>query len=308
MAILINDGSPSIMKNVNWQRLRILKAVLDQESFSEAARSLGISQPTVSRQIKTLEDEIGESLMLVTPEGVVPTEAAQKLLPDLEEMARTAARIERVKSERPSTPTVRIACGPWLASFFAKHASHIIGEPVDCHLDIASSVLFADMPRREADIAIRTQRPEKGSMRVRRLPHYHYAVYGAKALVENRPEALDERRFTEFNWAMMAEELDHFATSKWLIGKGVKNPVLRCSASINLMDAVRSGGLLAVVPCFAGDAEPSFMRVSQPFVPDAGRIWMVLPDDVNKRPHVRRVADRLVDLFERTFQRASGAK
>lgn len=289
------------MKNVNWQRLRILKAVLDRESFSEAARFLGISQPTVSRQIKTLEEELGEPLIYVTPEGVVPTDAAQKLLPDLNELARTVARIERTKPTGPETQSVRIACGPWLTSFISRHARAITGTPADCFLDISSSVLFADMPRREADIAIRTQRPEKGSMRVRRLPHYHYAVYGARGLVDGQEEAFDDRRFTECNWAMMAEELDHFATSKWLIANGVKHPHVRCSASINLMDAIRSGGLLAVVPCFAGDGEPDFVRVSEPFVPETGRIWMVLPDDVNKRPHVRRAADRLVTLFEQQF-------
>ena len=291
------------MKSINWQRLRILKAVLDHDSFSQAARTLGLSQPTVSRQIKALEDELGETLVLTTPEGVAPTEAAQALMPDLEEMARTAQRISRTKSDAPSTPTVRIACGPWLGVFLSRNIELLSGNPVDCHIDIASSVLFADMPRREADIAIRTQRPERGAMKVRQLPHYTYAVYGARSLVENLPAAFDERRFSRFNWAMMAQELDHFATSKWLLGQKVKNVVLRCSASINLLDAVKSGSVLAVVPCFAADTEPSLMRVSDPFVPDTGRIWMVLPDDINRKPAIRQTADRIVDLFENQFQK-----
>lgn len=289
------------MKNPNWHRLRILKSVLDHESFSEAARQLQISQPTVSRQIKALENELGQTLVLATPEGIAPTTAAQKLLPDLEDMAQAALKISRSKVDNPATPTVRIACGPWIASFIARNAAALTGTPADSYIDIASSVLFADMPRREADIAIRTQRPDRGSMRVRRLPHYHYAVYGAERLVKNRPEARDERRFTAFSWAMMAQELDHFATSAWLLSQGVTHPALRCSASINLLDAIRSGTMLAVVPCFAGDSEPGFLRVSDPFVPETGRIWMVLPDDVNRRPALRHMADRLITLFETSF-------
>ena len=289
------------MKSINWQRLRILKAVLDHDSFSQAAKALGLSQPTVSRQIKALEDELGETLVLTTPEGIAPTESAQALVPDLEEMARTAQRISRTKSDAPSTPTVRVACGPWIGSFLSKNIYLITGNPVDCRIDISSSVLFADMPRREADIAIRTHRPEKGAMRVRQLRHYNYAVYGANTLVSDKPEAYDDRRFSAFNWAMMAQELDHFATSKWLIKQGVKNPTLRCSASINLLDAVKSGSLLAVLPCFAADPEPTLTRVSEPFIPDSGRIWMVLPDDINRKPAIRMTADRLVSLFESHF-------
>ncbi len=289
------------MKTPNWHRLRILKSVLDNESFSEAARQLHISQPTVSRQIKTLENELGQTLVLATPEGIAPTAAAQKLLPGLEDMEKAVLKISRCKNDDPETPTIRIACGPWIASFLARNAAAIAGTQPDCHIDIASSVLFADMPRQEADIAIRTQRPDRGSMRVRRLPHYHYAVYGSERLVKNRPEAFDERRFTAFSWAMMAQELDHFATSAWLLSQGVKNPALRCSASINLLDAIKSATMLAVVPCFTGDNEPGFVRVSKPFVPETGRIWMVLPDDVNRRPALRQAADRLVALFEANF-------
>lgn len=293
------------MKTPNWQRLRILKAVLEHDSFSEAARQLEISQPTVSRQIKALEDELNQTLILATPEGVAPTSAAQRLLPDLEDMAQAAQKITRVKAGSPAIPSVRIACGPWIASFLSRNIETLTGVPHDCNIDISSSVLFADMPRREADIAIRTQRPERGSMRVRRLPHYHYAVYGAKRFIEGRPEAYDDRRFNAFSWAMMAQELDHFATSKWLLDKGVKNPALRCSASTNLLDAVRDSSLLAVIPCFAGDAEPALTRVSDVFVPETGRIWMVLPDDVNRRPAIRQAANRLVRLFEQSFAERS---
>lgn len=292
------------MNILNWQRLRILKAVMDCESFSEAARQLGVSQPTVSRQIKVLERDLGQTLVLVTPDGVVATAAGRKLLPDLEEMARAAQRIGRPKSKSEATPTVRVACGPWLASFLSRHQKAVTGDPVERFLDISSSVLFADMPRREADIAIRTQRPERGNMRVRRLPHYPYAVYGAASLVEERPEAFDNRRFSSFSWAMLAQELDHFATSKWLIERGVTAPLVRCSASTNLLDAAVGGGVLAVIPCFAGDAETSLVRVSDAFVPDSGRIWMVLPEDVNRRPEIRVAADRIIALFETLFDGA----
>ena len=136
---------------------------------------------------------------------------------------------------------------------------------------------------------------------MRKIPHYQYAVYGARTLVSGRPDAFDERRFGNFDWAMMSEELNHFGTSRWLIEQGVSNVVLRCSQSDNLLHAVRGGSVLAVIPCFAGDQDPGLKRVSQPFIPEATCIWMLLPDDIKRKPAVRRVADRLVALFESRF-------
>lgn len=289
------------MNTLNWQKLKILKTVLEKESFSGAARHLGVSQPTISRQIKALEDDLGETLLDVTPDGVMATAAALRLSPILDEMMRAAEQIQRPANQLDAAPVVRIACGPWVANFLASRTGQIIGDPAARQIDITSSILFADIPRREADIAIRTKRPDRGRMRVKRLPSYSYAVYGKKALVEKNPAAYGNRRFKDFQWAMLAQELDHFATSQWLIDNGVKNPAVRFSASINLMDAVKSGAVLAVIPCFAGDLEPSLSRVSAPFIPSSGQIWMVLPDDVNRRPYIRQTADILVALFNDNF-------
>lgn len=289
------------MSMVNWQKLRVLKAVLEKESFSGAARQLGVSQPTVSRQIKSLEDELGETLLDITPDGVMATTAALRLSPILDEMTRAAEQIQRPPIGEDATPVVRVACGPWVASFLASNIHQIVGDPIARHIDITSSILFADIPRREADIAIRTKRPERGRMRVKRLPSYTYAVYGKKTLVEQDPAAFTAKRFKKLQWAMLAQELDHFATSQWLIDHGVTNPIARFSASINLLDAVKSGAVLAVIPCFIGDKNNDLAQVSQPFTPGNSQIWMVLPDDVNRRPHIRQAADILVDLFNSYF-------
>ncbi|WP_262694742.1 LysR family transcriptional regulator [Kordiimonas aquimaris] len=285
------------MKNPNWERLRIFKTVLESHSLSGAARQLGVSQPTVSRQIHALEQELGETLLHVTPDGVQITPAGSELAPALDEMLRAANQIASHKTNAADIPTVRISCGPWLANFFSRNIHQLTDMPAIRHIELISSILFADIPRREADIAIRTKRPESGRMKVRRLPDYAYAIYGGKRLVAAREDAFDERRFNTFDWAMLLPELDHFPTAKWLVERTNQTPILRCSSSINLLDAVKSNQVLAILPCFAGDAEPDFVRVCHPFVPDSGQIWMVTPDDISKRPHIRETADKICALF-----------
>lgn len=54
-------------------QLEIFEAVVDCGSVNKAAENLHTSQPYVSRVIKSMEEEMGKSLLLRTNQGVVPT-------------------------------------------------------------------------------------------------------------------------------------------------------------------------------------------------------------------------------------------
>ena len=64
---------------LNWHDLEIFHAVLEQGSFSAAARELGLSQPTVSRHIEQLERTLGKELFTRTSTGLTPSELALDL-------------------------------------------------------------------------------------------------------------------------------------------------------------------------------------------------------------------------------------
>jgi DNA-binding transcriptional LysR family regulator len=76
--------------------LRVLVEVARHGSFSSAAESLGYTQPAVSRQIATLEAEVGATLIRRVPKGAVLTDAGQLLV----ERAETVlARLDDVETE-----------------------------------------------------------------------------------------------------------------------------------------------------------------------------------------------------------------
>lgn len=62
------------------RRLRVLVQVARKGSFSAAAEALGYTQPAVSRQIATLEGEVGTQLVRRVPQGAVLTEAGRLLV------------------------------------------------------------------------------------------------------------------------------------------------------------------------------------------------------------------------------------
>lgn len=65
---------------MNLRDLRYLLAVAEYEHFGHAARACGVSQPTLSVQIRKLEEEIGVALFERSSKTVAPTQACQQLL------------------------------------------------------------------------------------------------------------------------------------------------------------------------------------------------------------------------------------
>lgn len=80
---------------MDLQRLRYFAAVAEAGSFSRAAAALHLTQPSLSRQVRLLEQELGQTLMERHGRGVVLTDAGAALLAhargifELAEKART---------------------------------------------------------------------------------------------------------------------------------------------------------------------------------------------------------------------------
>jgi DNA-binding transcriptional LysR family regulator len=79
---------------LDTRRLRVLVQVARQGSFSAAAETLGYTQPAVSRQIATLEAEVGTQLVRRVPQGAVLTEAGRLLVDRAESILVNLASAE----------------------------------------------------------------------------------------------------------------------------------------------------------------------------------------------------------------------
>ena len=67
---------------IDLQKIETFLCVAEKLNVSEAAKQLHLSQPTVSHQIKLLEQELGSTLFIRSNTGLQLTEAGQLLLPD----------------------------------------------------------------------------------------------------------------------------------------------------------------------------------------------------------------------------------
>lgn len=155
-----------------WELYRSFLAVVREQSLSGAARSLGLTQPTVGRHIDALEEALGVSLFTRSPAGLDPTAGAAALVPYAEAMASAADALQRAASgeAEEARGSVRVT------------ASEMIGTEVlpavltmfrEAHPRITVELVLSnrseDLLRREADIAIRMLRPTQSALWTRKL-------------------------------------------------------------------------------------------------------------------------------------------
>jgi LysR family hydrogen peroxide-inducible transcriptional activator len=108
---------------MNLRDLRYLVALADHKHFGRAAAASFVSQPTLSTQIRKLEEELGVSLVERAPRRVMLTsigreiaERARRVLAEVAQMGELAQR-----SRDPEAGTVRLGVFPTLAPYLLPH-------------------------------------------------------------------------------------------------------------------------------------------------------------------------------------------
>jgi LysR family hydrogen peroxide-inducible transcriptional activator len=113
-----NEGPP-----MNLRDLKYLLALADHKHFGKAATASFVSQPTLSTQIRKLEEELGVALVersprnvLLTPAGRDAAERARRIVAEIEQMKEAARR-----SRDPEAGTVRLGLFPTLGPYLLPH-------------------------------------------------------------------------------------------------------------------------------------------------------------------------------------------
>lgn len=137
-----------------------LAVIVELGSVSKAARKLNVTQPTLSRSVRVIEDRVGSKVLHRERYGVSPTEIGSRLAEEgrailrRSEQARTA--IEEWRNGLSGE--LRIGVGPMLAAtilsdFFAGQAAEAPSYSLKLHCEVASGLARA-LSAGELDLAL----------------------------------------------------------------------------------------------------------------------------------------------------------
>lgn len=282
------------LEHASWDDLRVLLAVARTGSLSQAARSLGATQPTIGRRLDRLEEQIGVPLVRRTSQGCVLSERGAALLPLIERMQQAADGVERLASSAHNDleGVVRVATGPLPARFLARRATEIVAGAPGLRLEVLSGTGFVRLERGDADLALRNAAPAGDDWVVRRLQTVQYGVYAAPSFVEAHPDVLGARDLASFSWVGF-ERGENVASARWLRARIDRDPDLAFSSSLLVLEAVACGAGLGLLPTYCGDDDPRLRRVG-PVVEGLGfDSLLVVHPSALRLPRVRWVASRL---------------
>jgi len=146
----------------DWNQVRAFLATAEEGSLSAAARALGQTQPTLSRQVAALEEDLGVTLFERAGRAMELTEAGRDLLEHVRVMADAATQVSLAASGQSQTVEGKVvitATGAMATYYLPPIVRKIRDQAPGITLDIVTSNEVQDLTRREADISIRHARP-----------------------------------------------------------------------------------------------------------------------------------------------------
>lgn len=152
---------------MDWNRAQAFLATAEAGSLSAAARQLGLTQPTLSRQVAALEAELDATLFERVGKKLVLTETDMSLLEHARTMGEAANALTLAASGHTQAIEGRVsisASDAYAAYILPDIAERIREEAPQITLVIISRNSLSDLRRREADIAIRHVRPDEDGL------------------------------------------------------------------------------------------------------------------------------------------------
>ncbi|MEI7730606.1 MAG: LysR family transcriptional regulator [Verrucomicrobiota bacterium] len=140
------------------RQLRYFVAVAEQGNISRAAKSIFLTQPALSRQIKSLEEEVGQRLLERQAHSIRLTPAGETLLREARELLQHAERVLAQVRGTGGRPCLRVGYAPSLAAgilsvaignFTQAHPS----AHVELH-DLSTGEMIAGLENEKLDAAL----------------------------------------------------------------------------------------------------------------------------------------------------------
>lgn len=281
----------------DWNRARAFLVTAEEGSLSAAARALGLTQPTLSRQVDALEKELSLVLFERAGNGLLLTPSGLELLKYVRGMGEAATRVSQAASGQSQSIE-----GPICISASEVNAAFVLPPIIEklrsefpgILVEVVASNVQTDLRRREADIAIRngaSSQPDLITKKIRDDEAYFYAANSYLAKIGN-PQSFSELKNADFlGFATTDILIDGLNALGFKVGR--HNFPVVCDNHVVQWQLVKQGVGIGVITSDIGDVEPLVRRVLPNIDPIVVPMWLVTHRELKTSKRVRTVFDFL---------------
>ncbi len=289
---------------INWSDFPIFLAVVNAGNLSGAARDLGLSQPTVSRRMNALEEQMGIPLLQKTNTGIAPTEMGLAVLDHIRRMEHEAEAITRATaaSDQSLAGTVTISATQGVGDMWLPEAMrpfHVKYPEIEFIIDV--NIQMANLAKREADIALRWMGPgNQNSLIGRKVITLGIGLYASKCYLEKHgcPKTLEQLADHSAVGIRMSR-----TSPLWPINLNdlsiVPQKISFLSNSLRTQEeAIASGYGIGALAHLQAERQDGLVRVLPDFE-HLQDLWIVAHDDLSKNRRIRLVFDFLIKVLQK---------
>ena len=303
ISIIGND----IPRGMVWDDTRAFLAVARCGTLSAAAQNLNVGIATLSRRIERLESALKLPLFVRQQSGYELTEDGAELIEKAEAVEAAAhAFAVGADTQAQMSGQVRLATAENLATeLILPELPAFRAQYPDLLVELVTDISTANLHRRDADLALRMVRPERGNVTLRGLGTLGYGLYCSRAYELRRETNPDLGCYETDDFITWGEMYSHLPTAQWIerVLRG-RRPALTTTSLATQVAAAKAGIGLALLPHFiARDSGlvciDDDLGVDQP-------IYLVIQTDLAKSRRIRALADFLTDVVARNSGRLGG--
>ena len=270
--------------------LETLLALVRGGTLAEAAARLGADASTVFRHVQRLEKQLGQRLFERSRRGYLPTDAtlaiarhAERIEMELEAARAAASRPrEEVAGRVRVTTTDSVLRGLLLPTLPALARQHPL-----LQLELPAGNELVSLSKRDADLALRATPKAPDHLIGRRLGSIRFVPCATKATAP-RARAKTPAALDALDWIAPDEAMPEHPSVRWRRRQYPKlAPRHLVDGIVAVVDAVKAGLGVGVVPLFMLDTEPALLPLSAPMEGCSSDLWLLAYPESR---HLRRIA------------------
>ncbi len=292
--------------NFDWNRARAFLVTAEEGSLSAAARALGMTQPTLGRQVSALEKELNVALFERVGQGLILTPSGLELVEHVRAMGEAANKVSLVASGQSQSieGSVCISASEVHAYFYLpKIIKKLRKIAPKINIEIIATNKVSDLRRREADIAIRNFRPTHPELIARKIRDEKAQLYATSEYIQSltEPVTLTILNSAEYISFDSSGELMNGLNALGLNLNKTNFPIIS-ENFLTHWQLVKQGVGIGIMPTDIGDSDPLVQRVTDDFPIIEYPIWLTTHRELNSSRRVRLVFDLLVKELQQPYE------